>query len=456
MRSRLHIAVLLVCVFTGCKSLPTEIDVAQKIVDAKAAQVPLHWQHAAPEQLQIGRAALNSVPWWQPWQDRELNALIELALANSRDIAKARAALVMSKALSLAQRASEKPQIQIGTRSSSNPEGTRTYFRIGLEAQWEALLFGARANQRQIAQVDVRTAELYSEATRFLVTTQVAEHLFHVRADHQRMALLVQQDQLASENLRLIGVRITQGLAIATDQQELMTQKQHVQSQLKKLALDIFSDEQAISLLIAGTPPPPRAQATEALPEVALTSILPMPIAVVRLRPDVALAEQAVYRAGATLGLARTELYPHLALAGAIGAFIGSNGAIHWQPELGPIIDIPLFDGGVRRAKVTAQEQALEIALLGYQQALQVALGEVELALNKEQMSEQSLRQAELQISAAEQILMQVEHASRQAQASLIDVNDATLALNNAKLARVDAEEEALLAQIALRLALGT
>lgn len=456
MHNRLQTAVLLGCALTACQSVPTAPDVAQQVVDARAAQVKSRWQHAQPQQLQEDEANPSSIAWWQAWHDAQLNTLIELALANNRDIAKARAAITASRALSVAQRANEKPQFSAGTEPRSNPETTRSYVRIGLQASWESLLFGARANQLALTQIDVQAAQLSADATRFLVTTQVAEHLIHSRGDHKRMKILRQQEQLGAKNLSLISVRIAQGLASASERQIAETQSQIVQVQLAKLAFNILTDDQAIRVLTAQPILPRSAPATWALPTAPLTSVLPMPLAVMRLRPDIALAEQEVFRAGAQLGMARTEMYPHVALAGAIGAYIGGNGSIRLRPELGPVIDIPLFDWGARRAKVTAQEQALESALLSYQQSLQTALGEVELALSKLTLTQNVLQQAKLQTAAAKQVCIQAAQSKRQAQASQIDVNNAAIALGNAKLAQIDAELDYLLAQIALRLALGT
>ncbi len=50
-------------------------------------------------------------------------------------------------------------------------------------------------------------------------------------------------------------------------------------------------------------------------------------------------------------------------------------------PSIGPMLDIPLWDWGARRARVRASERELDAALLGYRKSVVSAVSEVEQAL---------------------------------------------------------------------------
>jgi outer membrane protein TolC len=147
------------------------------------------------------------------------------------------------------------------------------------------------------------------------------------------------------------------------------------------------ADTAALSLAVLlgrETPDPVWAEAaaepTE--PEFTLTQL---PADLLRTRPDIQVAEAEVLRAAAVLGLARSALYPRFALSGAFTYSYNLTRSSHVSgdntPSFGPVIDIPLWDWGLRRAQVDADEQELDAALLGYHKAVLDGVAEVQGAL---------------------------------------------------------------------------
>jgi len=122
-----------------------------------------------------------------------------------------------------------------------------------------------------------------------------------------------------------------------------------------------------------------------AIPAAATGAAIPAPAEAIRRRPDVQAAEFRIVAAVAEVGVATADLYPRLSLQGSLGAaFLSTGGADVVQSTLasvGLLVDMPLLDGGTRRAAVTQAEERVMQAALTYRGTVLAALGEVESAL---------------------------------------------------------------------------
>ena len=112
---------------------------------------------------------------------------------------------------------------------------------------------------------------------------------------------------------------------------------------------------------------------------------LGIPADLIRRRPDIRNAERQLAQATANIGVAVADRYPTLTLNGTIG--IGSRNLANLaQPDsliwsVGPQLDIPVLDGGRRRAEVDVQQARADQADAAYQNTVLTALEEVENAL---------------------------------------------------------------------------
>jgi outer membrane protein TolC len=216
----------------------------------------------------------------------------------------------------------------------------------------------------------------------------------------------------------------------------------------QQLAVLCGRAEPPAELLAAGTPP-------------TLTGVAPvtLPADLLRTRPDIRHAESTVLAAAGELGIARADLYPRLSLVGAIttsttisGGEFGFGRAVS---SFGPLIDMPLFDWGARRARVTAKEADLSAALDGYRETVLEAVAETETALatwHAQRARENNLRSM---VAARERDEHSVSSGRRLGLADGMDQAAAAVALNQSRLELLDAEQAQALAYVALYKALG-
>ena len=171
-----------------------------------------------------------------------------------------------------------------------------------------------------------------------------------------------------------------------------------------------------------------------------------LPSTVLLRRPDVRAAEHQLQAMNANIGVARANFFPRINLTAAIGTgsralsalFEGGNGT--WN--VGPAIALPIFDGGANRANLSVAQVDRDLAVNGYDRAVQAAFREVADALAERLTWQQRLTAA----------------------TALVDANQRALDLSNARfkagtdnyLSVLDAQRSLYLAQqqlISLRLA---
>ncbi|MFH0352161.1 MAG: TolC family protein, partial [Chromatiales bacterium] len=134
-----------------------------------------------------------------------------------------------------------------------------------------------------------------------------------------------------------------------------------------------------------------------------------LPSELLRRRPDIRRAERELAAATARIGIATADLFPRFSLTGALGLqsvaasdfFTGGSRLF----SLGPAIRWPIFNAGRIRQNIKVQNLRQEQALLAYEQAVLIAIEEVENALV-------AYRQAQLRLHE----LTEAEKAQQRAQ----------------------------------------
>ncbi len=344
--------------------------------------LPAHWiQPSLP-----GKSA-NLRSWWRAFTDPEMESLVDQALAHNLDLAQAQKRLLKVRYLVGYSQTAFLPELHART-NSSQPANTRdSYFQYGFDATWELGLFGRREGKMRIAKAHVQAAEAALSAVRVSLVAEVVRNYIELRTAQCQSQLSSQLVQLEQQRVALMQHRVMLGLgsADAVDQaQATLAQTQTVvlaQEQNVELAA------QRLALLLGRMDPAPQWLQFGALPQVRSFGLSKMPADLVRTRPDIRAAEAKVLAAAGELGVARADLYPYFALGGSYMTSINvsrnrtKGDYIHATPSIGPIIDIPLFDWGHRKAMASAQGEDLDAAVLGYRQTVLQAVAEVEESL---------------------------------------------------------------------------
>jgi outer membrane protein, multidrug efflux system len=162
----------------------------------------------------------------------------------------------------------------------------------------------------------------------------------------------------------------------------------------ERAALAVLTGQPPAALLVLLVPVRPVPQAADDL-------VLSIPAETLRQRPDVRAAEYQVSAAAARVAQADAARLPNFKLSGSLGLSALTLGTLTNGASVASAIlagvSFPVFDGGAARAKVRAQQGAMEQAQSSYLAAILAALREVEdalAALRGDRVRQARLRQA--------------------------------------------------------------
>lgn len=380
---------------------------------AQAVTMPPAW--ATPVRASLP-AQVPAPDWWRAFGDATLDRLVEATLKANPDVASAQANLRQARALRVAAGAALRPTLQLGAsaqRTQPLSRGGSSSFDVGFDAAWEPDLFGGGAHTEAAAAAEVRASELSLAAVQVSLAAEVAAAYVQLRGTQLREQLARENLELQQQTLQIARWRQRAGLVTALDVEQASAAVEQTSAQLPALAAAAAQTRHALATL-AGRPPQALGAliddalaASAALPRLPVPASAGIPAALLRRRADLRAAEAQLQAAAARVAAVDAERHPTLALRASLGwsaltlPTLGSAGAV---ASLLASAAQPLFDGGLRDARLDAQRAAFDAAQAGYRGRVLVALQEVEDALAGMQSAElrlASLRAAEASASEA-------------------------------------------------------
>lgn len=263
-----------------------------------------------------------------------------------------------------------------------------TLYQAGFDASWEPDLWGRVRRSLEAADADEAASAALLADVRSSIDAEVARAWLDLGAARQQIAVLQRQRSSAVELLTLLQARQRRGLADASPALRQQTVVEDLAARLPPLLDAEAAAWRRIELLCGDMPGSLAAQlgaagvpATTHWPALALG----LPSTLAARRPDIAAAAARLHAATALVGVAVAELYPRVMLgAGYNSVSVGSANFATWPSQqwgYGITLDLPLFDGGRRRAAVTQRELQLQQASVAFRQTVVGAWHDVDAAV---------------------------------------------------------------------------
>jgi multidrug efflux system outer membrane protein len=361
-----------------------------------AAPIPSAWPSGEAYQSKNAGADAplpSDVPWQVFITDGNLRQVIEMALANNRDLRLAILNVEQARAMYGIQQAELWPRVETTAtmaeqRMYLNFTGQtitakQANVNLGLAA-WEIDVFGRIRSLKDRALQDYLASEQASRSAQILLVAEVANAYYALAADQERLKLAKETLATQEAALRIIQRQLEVGLATELDLKQAQSRVEAARVDIATFTQYTAQAENALNLL-AGAPVPAN------LWPVDLASVSPprdisakLSSDVLLTRPDILQAEHQLRGADANIGAARAAFFPRISLTSAIGTTSGSlsdlfkDGSATWN--YAPQIVMPIFDArtwmGYRVTKVQR-----EIAVTQYEKAIQTAFREVADAL---------------------------------------------------------------------------
>ena len=432
---------------------------------APTPPVPASWP-VGDAYLAQSEAGLPLVSYKEIFRDPRLQALIQQALANNRDLQAAAANVAAARAQITVTRANQFPALDVSGSATRTEQGGGSsgdgwsYAADGGVSSFELDLFGKLANATKAERMTALSTEAAARTVRLGLVADLALAWATYAADKDLLTIAQSTVSNAEDSVRLTTARLKGGVAPRTDlstaQQVLETAKGDAATQKTALAQDI----NAIRLLVG-------ADFDETLLPAGIDdvnkglAVLPAGTSskVLLRRPDVVEAEYDLRAANADIGVARAELFPSISLTGVLGfasdalsslftkgAFSATGeGAASWS----------IFNAGGKAANVKAAKAQRDAALATYEKAIQTAFSEVADALADQGTLAERLRAAKAYTAAAQDTAKLTEASYKEGISSSLDNLDAQRSLYTARKAEVAVRLAAATNRITLYRVLG-
>lgn len=346
--------------------------------------------------------SLTLAAWWERFQDPLLTSLVERAVRANHDVRIASARLREARALEGVAGADRWPALGSGAEATGGTGREPSEVLGVLSLFYEIDVFGRVRRALEAARGDRDAALEDRRAVLLGVVADVATSYVRLRGLQYGLATVRRNLDTQRETLDLTEAQRRVGLASDLEVQRARALSANTAALVPPLEAALAATQHRLAVL-AGEPP--ASLLAELAPEGPIPSapaelLVGVPADLLRRRPDVARSERELAAATARIGEAKAELYPRFTLVGSVGLrsqdvaeMVGGSGF----GTLGPSVEWPIFAGGRIVANVEARGAREEQARARYEQAVLVALEEVEssLALHaREQVRRRELRAA--------------------------------------------------------------
>lgn len=389
MNIKLFLLAITVFLLAGCTMAPkyTRPD----------APVPSEWPKGAAYPLINSVSGLTApeMSWKEFTTDERLQKIIEIALANNRDLRVAALNVEKMKAMYGIGVASLLPTVNaLGSlskagvpadlsQSGSAMTSERYDASIGITS-WEVDFFGRLRSLKDKALEEFMATDQARLGTQIMLIATVTQAYLAVAANREALHLVSKTLEAQEGAYKLIQKRYDVGLISELDLRRAQSQVDVARGDVSYYSQLTAQSENALNLLVASSVP------QELLP-ADLSSVSPpreisagLSSDLLLSRPDVLAAEHLLRAANANIGAARAAFFPRIILTGAAGTAsvelsgLFKPGSFAWS--FAPQIIMPIFDARTWFAyNVTKVDR--EIALAQYEKSIQTAFREVADAL---------------------------------------------------------------------------
>ncbi|MED5374424.1 MAG: efflux transporter outer membrane subunit [Myxococcota bacterium] len=410
------------------------------------------------EELRFSDAGthLAGADWWSGFESAELSALVEQGLSDNLSVQAAFSRLEAAQAQVVQARAPLFPTVTGSAGGSQSPGGTPS-LSAGVGVAYELDLWGRIRAETRVADHERQSTEADAQAAALSLSGEIARTWVSIAATRAQLSLLQEQQQANAGMTRIVRARFHNGVAREADalRQERLEVGTAEQSIAQQEALELL--EHQLAVLLGRSPTEPPAVEIQALPALPPLPDAGIPVELIRRRPDVLSAEQALLAADAQVAVAITEQFPRLSFSLDLGS-VGSTPEdllTGWLTSLGVSLVAPILEGRSRRAEVHRSRAELDAAIADYGQALLVALQEVEDALAQDRLQAQRVENLTQQVLLAERTAegLQAQYTGG-LDVSYLDVLTGQTTAQQLRRDLIDARERQLLLRIQLYLAL--
>jgi NodT family efflux transporter outer membrane factor (OMF) lipoprotein len=421
--------------------------------------------------------ATAQLQWWDALGDPTLTGLIRAAYQASPDLRLAEARLRQARAQQGVQDAQDGPKVSFNAqvsrdKLSSNgemfanvplpdPRVNFTNYQAGFDASWEIDLFGHQRRLSEAAQARTEASFERLNDARLSLAAEVARTYIELRTWQQRLVLAEASSRDLDELVRLARVAFQAGDSSRQDLQQSEWVQSSYQATLPELQTGLRESLNSLATLSGQSLEQVQAQVggPAPLPSVPAAPASGLPSDLLNRRPDLRAAERDLKAANADVGVAVADRYPRFSLVGQGGwnsiesGSLLRNASRTWS--LGPQLSLPLFNQGLLKNQVRANQAAYDASLATYHKAVLSALADVDQAFTRMAQDERKRQQLLAAEAQQQQILALAERQFKAGDIARTGLLQAQRTLLSQRDQSVQAQSQSLTALVSVYKSLG-
>lgn len=389
--------------------------------------------------------------WWTRLNDPVLNSLITEAVSGNLDVATAKTKILQARAnrriavgdlIPDVTPSGDVTRTHTGKTASSNSSGysvNKTAFEAGVDVSWQADLFGGNRRAVEAETYAVQAAEADLRATLLTVIGDVATYYIQARGYQARRDLASSTSQTERETAALTRAKYQAGSASALDAANAQAEASSTEADVPVYNASYIEAVHQLSILL-GQPPNTlreRLEETKPIPTPTLPLPVGVPADVLRLRPDIQVAERELAEYTARIGEAEADRYPSISLTGSFTTSATSSSKLAKSTSLswsfGPTISLPLFNQGSLKAAVDLAGAERDEYFLAYRSTVLTALQEVENASSNMALQQDAAKSLSDAVTHYREAVRMSQALWQVGSSSFLDVLDAQRSLYSAE-----------------------
>ena len=250
-------AALLIVLWTGCTIGP----------DYERPVVPEPETFRSESEEAIDMNSLADMPWWDLFQDEELQNLIRIALKENKDlrlavarIDEARAEVGVTRSVFFPQLEGDTSYTRAGINAVSIPgedgttDITTDIYRIGGSLSWEIDIWGQLRRATEAARAELLASEEARRAIIIRLISGVAQSYFELRALDLEIEITRKTGESRRALSRIVTARHEDGLVSGLDKVRAEAEVVKILAEIPDLERQIVQQENALSILLGRNP----------------------------------------------------------------------------------------------------------------------------------------------------------------------------------------------------------
>jgi multidrug efflux system outer membrane protein len=343
-------------------------------------------------QAQAQAASYADLPWWQVFEDPQLQELMRTALKQNYDLQLATERINAARDRLAITRSRLFPQVEANGNFAGGKEGTfqtkSNRLTLTADAAFQLDFFGQLRRANEAGRAELLATEDARQTVLLTLVSDVASDYFTLLELDLQLQITHDTVKTQEDSVKLTKLRVDHGVATKLDVLQAQQVLDTANAQIPDLERQVAQEEDAISILLGNYPQ--GVSRGRPLVEQKLPPEVPpgLPSSLIERRPDIREAEQNLVAANAEIGVAKAQFFPQVSLTGSGGGVFGRSSAFSslmssqvgiWS--YGAQVSQPIFTGGALRGNLRLAESEHEQALIAYRQTIQRAFGDVSDAL---------------------------------------------------------------------------